>query len=145
MDEIDQIFVALGKAPVGYSPTIACLYTGVVPPSSCAPMLRLPTPPIGHALDFTFIKHLKAALKLNEAIHDGAVMFGREAEGATYGLVGWSYRLFPGEAETDRVPNRGSAFNSCIAMSVVENIDRLYLVTPKGGSRFVNGMATELV
>lgn len=144
MDEIDRIFATVAGVPVGYAPTIACLYTGLDLPSSCAPMLRSPIPPVDQVLDLDFVEHLTAALKLNEAVHDGAIMFGREREGADYRLVGWSYRLFPGKVATERVPNRGSAFNSCLAMSALDVVDRLYLIAPRSICRFENGSATDL-
>ncbi len=107
-------------------------------------MLRSPAPPVGQILDFAFAEHLAAALTFNEAVHDGAVMFGRENEAATYRVTGWSYRLFPPELAGERFANRGSAFNSCLSMSSLPGVDRLYLVTRHRNCRFENGSATHL-
>lgn len=92
-------------------------------------MLRSPEPGIGQVLDQAFADHLAAAVALNPAAHDGAVMLGRGDETSPYRITGWSYRLFPGRIVADRDPNRGSAFNSCLAMSAVPTVDRIYLIT----------------
>jgi hypothetical protein len=104
-------------------------------------MLRAPAPPLGRILDSSFAEHLAAALTLNDAVHDGAVMFGRENAAVNYRVTGWSYRLFPPEALSELVANRGSAFNSCLSMSSVPSVDRLYLVTRHRICRFENGSA----
>lgn len=96
-------------------------------------------------LDMSFVDHYKAALTLNPAVHDGAVMVGRRTKVAPYFVTGWSYRLFPPSAQLDDVPNRGSAFNSCIAMSLVSEVDRLYLFTGGVGICFIKGHTEELL
>ncbi len=144
MDEIDHLFVVVASRQTGSAPTIACLYTGVDMPSSCEPMLRLPEPKIGQVLDISFSDHLAMALDLNTAVHDGAVMLGRDSTDSPYKVSGWSYRLFPNGDRSSQVPNRGSAFNSCLAMSTVRGIDRLYLVTRGLLYRFEKGSAVQL-
>lgn len=103
-------------------------------------MLRRPDPQTGMVLDISFVDYYAAALALNPAVHDGAVMVGRRTKNDPYVVMGWSYRLFPPSMQLDDVPNRGSAFNSCVAMSMVPEVDCLYLVTGGAGFCFVRGM-----
>jgi hypothetical protein len=139
MDEVDKIFLALDKhRRTPGSPIIACLYTGLEPPPYCAPMLRRPDPTGGMALDQDLPSVIANALSSNPAIHDGAVMIGRPSTTDIYRIVGWSYRLFPPEAAREAEPNRGSAFNSCLAMSNVQTIDRIYLVSNEIALRFAH-------
>src|SRR5258707_424134 len=97
-------------------------------PEPYAPLnSRSPThsqPKIGQVLDISFTDHLAAAYELNAAVHDGAVMLGRDSTSNQYKVSGWSYRLFPEGTPSGQVPNRGSAFNSCLAMSTVCGVDR---------------------
>lgn len=144
MDETDQVFASVAERQAGYAPTIACLYTGAAPPSSCAPMLRSPEPAVGQVLDSAFADHLAAALAVNAAVHDGAVMLGRECVTSLYLVCGWSYRLFPACTAVNQEPNRGSAFNSCQAMSAVPGVDRVYLVAHGSVYRFENGSVEQL-
>lgn len=144
MDEIDQIFELAASKQMRYSPILACLYTGVEKPASCAPMARFPEPKLGTLLDFTFGEKLASALRLNPAVHDGAVMLGRECADSPYRILGWSYRLFPPETGLFEFPNRGSAFNSCLAMSCVFCIDRVYLLRNGSVHRFEKGLVGEL-
>ena len=71
-------------------------------------------------------------------------MVGRRYPTEAYRVVGWSYRLFPEPALCDTEPNRGSAFNSCLAMSVVPTIDRLYLMSRMNLLRFQGGKVVEI-
>jgi hypothetical protein len=142
MVSLDNIFRAI-RPSLGTTCLIACLYTGTRKPASCAPMLRSPLPGLGAPLDRLFGSAVAAACVLNSAIHDGATLFERGPDGM-YRVSGWSYRLFPPENGLTPVENRGSAFNSCLAMSVVKGVDRLYLVRPGTLCRFENGSLTEL-
>ena len=108
-------------------------------------MLRLPEPETGQELDDAFDEHLSAALALNDAVHDGAVMVGRTSALERYRICGWSYRLFPAPTATGEEPNRGSAFNSCLAMSVVASIDRTYLISLGRVHRFEGGRLIKLL
>lgn len=107
-------------------------------------MPRSPEPQIGQKVDESLVEHLASAVALNPAVHDGAIMMGREDESSPYRICGWSYRLFPSERGANRISNRGSAFNSCLAMSVVPGVDRLYMVKREHTWRFEEGFATEL-
>lgn len=136
MDEIDRFFLALNSDQFVGLTIIGCLFTGPKPPSHCAPMPRRPDPRCGMVLDHTFASVVSNALASNRAVHDGAVMIGRPSKDDPYRVVGWSYRLFPPETPLPAEPNRGSAFNSCLAMSMVQTIDRVYLISKDGTLRF---------
>lgn len=144
MSDIDQIFGLLAARRVVRAPTLACLFTGDELPMSCGPMLRSPEPLIGQIFDTSFPDHLAAALMLNPAVHDGAVMIGRDSISVPFRIRGWSYRLFPPYIRVPQEANRGSAYNSCMAMSVVERVDCLYLVSNGGVFRFDHGAAVTL-
>jgi hypothetical protein len=143
---LDLIFAAVVEHLNAEVPLIACFYTGIATPSACAPMLRDPEPPIGMEMDGNFAHHFNAALRLNPAVHDGAVLATRNEIADTYRIQGWSYRLFPVPAiGLGEEANRGSAFNSCLAMSLVDRVDRLYLVTRRTVSCFHAGTARRVV
>lgn len=128
MDTIDHIFLELTTADTGFSPLIACLYTGLTFPRASEPMSRIPMPSVGGLLDESLGDQLRYAISINSSIHDGAVMLGRTQSKAAYEIKGWSFRLFPGPLMRPQVPNKGSAFNSCLAMSQGAEVDRIYLV-----------------
>jgi hypothetical protein len=140
MDQVDRIFVCIGAQRSAASTIIACLYTGVDLPPHCAPMPRLPEPVTGMIFDDGFPSVLERTLELNAAIHDGAIMIGRSVSMLPYYIVGWSYRLFPPQGAREAEPNRGSAFNSCLAMSGAETVDRVYLISRDGVFRFEKGI-----
>lgn len=102
-------------------------------------MLRDPSPDTGTRWDDHFIDTYFTALALNPAVHDGAVGIGRIDYTAPYTIKAWSLRLFPSPSGITSEANRGSAFNSCLAMSTVARIDRLYLVTAGQLVCFENG------
>jgi hypothetical protein len=144
MNEIDQVFAeAVRKMPE--APTIiACLYSCDEIPDKCEPMLRSPEPTVGQTLDEGFHQSFAAAMAFNPAVHDGAIMFKRPSRDVPYRVSGWSYRLFPPPVTNRGVPNRGSAFNSCLAMSVVRGIDAVYLITRGVLYRFQGGQCVEI-
>jgi hypothetical protein len=107
-------------------------------------MLRSPEPAVGQAFDTSFPDLLVAALQVNSAVHDGAVMLGRNNTNSPYRVTGWSYRLFPPGIAQTKEPNRGSAFNSSLAMSAVLGVDRVYLVSRGTVYRFVKGSVSRL-
>jgi len=118
-------------------PIILCFFTGGMP-IHAAPMLREPAPPIGMAFDLSFADTLERAISINPAVHDGAILIGRETASSSYSVAGWSYRLLPPPVTT-AIPNKGSAFNSCLAMSAISEIDALYLFRREGLSVFQAG------
>lgn len=136
MDEVDRIFACIDAQRKAASAIIACLYTGADLPAYCAPMPRSPEPEAGMIFDDKFSSVLRRALELNPAVHDGAVMIGRSMSMVPYYITGWSYRLFPPRGACEAEPNRGSAFNSCLAMSNIGMIDRVYLISKDGVFRF---------
>lgn len=122
----EAIAAALRRRPASTLPVILCFFTGQQP-RAATPMPRDPAPPVGGRFGADFPEVLATAVALNPSIHDGAVMIGRTVAGEPYRIRGWSHRLHPPEAGATQA-NRGSAFNSCAAMSTVEGVDRLLLV-----------------
>lgn len=121
-----------------------CLFTGASFPECCAAMPRDPLPATGFPFGKDFLQVYALAIAQNAAIHDGAIMFGRRGESELYRLEGWSYRLFPPDAVKTTEMNRGSAFNSCLAMSKVAKVDATYLVSGGRLLRFINGGVTHI-
>lgn len=66
-------------------------------------------------------------------------MAGRSKSTEKYTLTGWSFRLFPDPLTTTTEPNRGSAYNSCLAMSAVAAVDFVYLLSGSGLFCFEKG------
>jgi hypothetical protein len=114
--------------PVQHS-LIICFFSGDTPPSRSAPMLREPSPPIGGPFDANFPNLYQAAVALNPATHDGAVMVGRASPLELPLVFGWSYRLFSPAQTSLEQANRGSAWNSCLAMSLEDDVDELVLAS----------------
>lgn len=122
------------------STVMLCFYTGKTPPRFCAEMPRAPAAPIDTTFDDTFIEQYVSAISINLAIHDGAVLVGRAETIDPYLIRSWSVRLYPPPASSHQEPNRGSAFNSCLEMSCVPSVDRLYLFSGGQLVRFVTGV-----
>lgn len=139
MDKIDLVISHLSQVAAVSGTVIVCLYTAKAPPANCAPMLREPTPKSSVYLDSQFPRLMGREISKNTSIHDGAVMFGRPSRRRRYRVTGWSFRLFPPPASIISEPNRGSAFNSCLAMSVTPMVDRTYLVGATELFRFQHG------
>lgn len=144
MDEIDQIFRTLAMGSGGTSPIIVCFYTasGLLQFSDSMP--RSPEPACGMFFGSDFSARWSEALRCNPAIHDGAVLVRRTTPDERYRIVGWSQRLFPPHWEGVASPNRGSAFNSCLAMSAVDAVDAVYLVARREVHRFAGGVAFDI-
>jgi hypothetical protein len=118
---------------------IACIYVGSDVPAFCEPMPRDPLPELGMVVDSTLSASLREALQINNAVHDGAMMI-RANDTGPFELTGWSYRLYPPPvANVPLSSNRGSAFNSCLAMSVVDRVQWLYLLSQGTVTVFENG------
>lgn len=135
----DVIFREIGnRASRGWGTLIACIYADTALPDYCEQMPRAPLPQVGEALTPQFADTFEAALKVNPSVHDGAVMFQRGEDGGAY-LTAWSFRLFPPSMLSCGIVNRGSAFNSCLAMSVVPTVERLYLISGAAVTAFAKG------
>lgn len=112
------------------SPLLVCLYTGSTMPRCAEPMARQPEPPVGLCLNDKFANAYREVLLMNAAVHDGAILAARSSEDSTeYSVMGWSHRLFPPPLPGVSLPNRGSAFHSCRAMSDLPEIDGVILFT----------------
>jgi len=99
-------------------------------------------PACGMIFEEGFANKLSAAMSENPAVHDGATMLLREAPSRRYQVAGWSYRLFPPPGAL-APPNRGTAFNSCLAMSNIPTVDGLLLLATSGAWKFVCGKFEE--
>jgi hypothetical protein len=139
MEMIDDVVREMAGCHGAGDTLIVCFYTGRTVPSSCAPMSRSPAPATGAPFDRDFPELLARAITSNPAVHDGAVMVGRSAPSEPYLVSGWSFRLFPKPAKTETESNRGSAFNSCFAMSFVPSVDCVYLISGSNVFRFEAG------
>ena len=118
---------------------IIVFYTGQNIPEFSTEMIRDPLPNRGQVVDEGFVFALQQAIKINPAIHDGAIMCGRIACGDGYKITGWSYRLHPPSYKENLVPNKGSAFNSGLAMSFVRSVDRVLFWSSGTGWCFESG------
>jgi hypothetical protein len=143
MEQANSIFKAIASSRRRDETFIACLYTGAKFPKACSPMLRAPVPSVGMLLA-ELSNGLSDALAENPAVHDGAIMVGRVDLGAPYRVTAWSFRLFPATTTLDASPNRGSAFHSCLSMSLERDIDALYLITGNRAYRFVSGVDSSI-
>lgn len=139
MDSPDWVFQQMLADRQLESTLIVCFYTGSALPPRCAPMPRTPAPPTGTPFDRTFPSVVARARRENPALCDGAIMAGRSQLTERYKLTGWSFRLFPDPLATTTEPNRGSAYNSCLAMSAVATLDFVYLLSGDGLFRFEKG------
>lgn len=143
MDLLDQIFKAIAADQPAAPTVIACLYTGPEFPAACAPMPRSPAAPLG-----TWVKFLSDALAqaiaINPAVHDGAIMLMRNGSVDEARVTGWSYRLFPAGQPMATVPNRGSAFHSCLSMSLESDVDAVFLVSCGSAFCFERGEVRNL-
>lgn len=117
----------LSRLPPVEATLIVCFFTGKRLPKFVAPMVLVPEPPVNCAFDAHFAGVRASALQLNPAVHDGAVMVGRENAAEDYRIVGWSHRMFPPEGSRKGGANKGTAYNSCLAMSQIASVDMLYL------------------
>lgn len=120
-------------------PVLLCFFTGP-PPAYAAAMPRDPSPQLGALFGGTFSAAIQRAMGENPALHDGAVMLGRPTPTEMFRITGWSHRLLPPPVATS-TPNMGSAFNSCLAMSAVDGVDFLYLLSRSATFRFEKGQA----
>ncbi|MBN9676480.1 hypothetical protein [Salipiger bermudensis] len=138
-DDLDQLMLATVDERQSHSTLIVCFFTGEGAPPHTAAMLRVPAPPIASSVMDSFHVQIDAAIELNPAVHDGAILVGRSRTSEDYAIRGWSYRLFPPHNGACQEANRGSAFNSGLAMSTVEGIDAVYLASNNTVSKFVHG------
>ena len=123
----------------GFNSGLMVFYTGSNFPEFASEMLRDPLPIGGHSIDGEFALVLQHVIKANASVHDGAIMCGRFSAKDKYKVTGWSYRLHPPPINTPVVPNKGSAFNSSLAMSLVETVDRVLFWSSGRGWCFEDG------
>jgi len=129
----------LATTGLPFHPAFLAFYTGAALPGACTPMPRDPYPEVGFAFADDFRLRLEAAIAQNYSVHDGVVIFGRQAAGDTYVCKGWSYRILAEGRGLDPEPNRGSAYNSAIAFSNEHSVDLVVLITPGQVEYFAGG------
>jgi hypothetical protein len=140
---LDRTFKGLIGRAAGASPLICCVFNQDQWPAYAEPMHRDPLPAIGQPVAGDFGEIVRQATTVNPAVHDGAVMaaLGKDF---TCRIVGWSYRLFPPSGKFQALANKGSAFNSCLAMSAIDGVIGIYLVSGDSAWRFDQGQALPL-
>jgi hypothetical protein len=116
----------LSRLPPVETTLILCFFTGERLPQFVAPMVLAPEPPADCVFDADFAGVRMSVLELNSAAHDGAVMVGRKSAAEDYRVVGWSHRMFPPDGPRKGAANRGTAYNSCLAMSQIASVDLVY-------------------
>jgi hypothetical protein len=139
---IFQHLAAQSERP--WTTLIGCLFTGIELPQYCEPMAREPAAPVGDLLNGGFAVVLDRALRLNPANHDGAILFGRSSHHESFTLRGWSYRLFPPKLSANCAVNRGSAYNSCLGMSLVSHVLSVYLISGETLTEFQKGASFQI-
>ena len=117
----------LSRLPPVETTLILCFFTGERLPQFVAPMFLAPEPPVNLVFDANFAGVRASVLELNSAAHDGAVMVGRKSAAGDYRIAGWSHRMFPPDGPRKGAANKGTAYNSCLAMSQIASVDMLYL------------------
>jgi hypothetical protein len=127
-----EYLLKFAETPLLHYPILLCLVTGPRIPLHCVGMLRSPRPLDGTRLDENFGSYYVAQVARTPALHDGALILSRSTKTAWYSVSGWSYRLIPPLEPRQAEANRGSAYNSAISMSLVENVDLVALVLPSG-------------
>lgn len=120
---------------------LLCLCANAIPSAYAWPMPRDPEPATGIPIDASFAADYAAALSVNGAIHDGAIMACRSDRG--YIVQGWSYRLLPPPLPRESEFNRGTAFHSCLAMSAVVGVDGVILCSRGEAILFGDGLIVE--
>ncbi|MEM5855709.1 MAG: hypothetical protein QW472_05350 [Candidatus Aenigmatarchaeota archaeon] len=101
-----------------------------------------PQPPINIEIR-DFIRIYKEAIKINPAIHDGAVMVKLSQKIPI--LTGWCFRLYPPPLATRRKINRGSGYNTILDFSCVENVEVTYFANTHELIKFKKGKEKVLV
>lgn len=124
---------------IGSGAPIACFVTGRPSADVAAPMPRVPGFPTGQEFGRGFRDLFEEATSANPAIHDGAVVLTREVGGERYHVAEWSCRLFPPQFDVVQRPNMGSAYNSCLHMSLVAGVDLVVKPSDVAAFLFVRG------
>lgn len=122
---------ALIEKQLPFYPVLLCFVSRLNIPNYCLEMKRSPAPPLDLPFDCSFADVIKQLYGMNNAIYDGAIILGRSdvERDSTYQVTGWSYRLVPPFAISEAQPNRGSAYNSALSMSLVDNVDGVSLIS----------------
>jgi len=135
--------VRVGSSDVLPHPMIICFVTGRAKPLHCMPMARDPAPPVGMVFDLEFVTIASDVLVRNPAVHDGAILVARMSASMAFRVAGWSYRLVPPFEPREVMVNRGSAYNSALAMSLTPRIDLVAIAGRGHLECFVGGASLE--
>jgi len=130
-------------AGLPHYPVILVFSTGTEIPSSCVAMPRDPVPETQFPFDRDLASRLEEAYAINHSIHDGAILFQRQRPSQPYLCLGWSFRLAARGISSNAIPNRGSAFNSALAISTSDGIDCVGLIFESSFEFFVDGQHHE--
>ena len=120
-------------------PVLAIFFTGSSAPPDSVPMKRQPDVGVGFPFDIDFPERFLEALAINEAVHDGAVAFGRPNASVKYACVGWSYLIGCSHQVVNADANRGAAYNSAISLSLSKGVDCVSLFSKSDLEIFVQG------
>ena len=123
---LEHLMQNLARDPHVGNGGLVCFITKQTAFSYIDQMPRSPMPPTGNPLSMEFARELKNALSMNSSIHDGAVIFEDESSEGNYKLKAWSCRLLPPSVSNNTHDNRGSAFNSGLAMSAVDGVEFVF-------------------
>lgn len=95
-------------------------------------------------MDLDLAERMNSAIEINPSVHDGALVFRRAEASGRYLQEHWSCRLAPPPIGAHKYKNRGSAFNSALAMSLLDDVDIVYFWSDEKIYRFVDGIVQEL-
>lgn len=102
-------------------------------------MSRSPVPPTGAHFSAEFGSVLASAVAENPSIHDGAIAFLRSSPETIYTLRSWSLRIISRYRSPFAEPNRGSAYNSALSISLSLSVDASAIIFANSLDFFVNG------
>lgn len=122
---------------------IVVFTTGHQALSAYEAMLRDPVPELNWSISHLLESRINAAFEANPSIHDGALIFNRNRKHAEYFAENWSCRLLPKKSLKKGIvaaPNKGVAWNSCLAMSNQDGVDFVVLYSRSAFNLFDQGV-----
>jgi len=135
--------ITLVSQELPFYPVILCFASSEGFPDHCHPMKRIPSVEIGQRFSEKLGRVLREAVDKNSSIHDGAIIFQKEQSSAEYSLMAWSVRLAPPNFASSEKENKGSAYNSSLAMSAVAGIEFVVLINSETICFFADGNTFE--
>lgn len=138
--ELKSKLYNLQRQSLPFHPLIMVFSTGSLAAQDCLPMARDPMPDIGFKFSGDLVPFLEKAVHLNPSIHDGALIFSREAKTAEYRLSAWSMRIVSNRIPNYVQPNVGSAHNSALALSLAPTVELCAIISSDGLAVFEKGV-----